>query len=174
MKILTLLFTAGLVIIILGVALGIGGKVMGEFSTSSLVSESSTVVNETVAADNVTAQTLAFTGASINKAIVACTFVINNSDDMTTYASGNYTCGSDGTFTWLNVLDEGTRSVNVTYSQTWETWPADYNASHSGELGLANLSTWSSTIATTVAAIVILGLLMTGFAGFLMFKGKGV
>ena len=167
-----LLFTAGIVLVILGVALAIGAKVNNDFSTSSLVSESSTIVNETVAANNATPATLAMTGATINKLISGCSIVINNSDDMTTFASGNYTCGSDGTFTWLKVDVEGAVSVNVTYSQTWETWSGEYNVSRSGEEGLANLSGWSSTISTVVAAVVIIGLLLAGFGGFLTFGGK--
>ena len=174
LRILNLLFTAGLVLIILGVALAIGAKVNNDFSVSSLVSESSTVVNETVAANNATPASLSMSGASINKLVTGCSYVINNSDDMTTFSSGNYTCGSDGTFTWLKVDVEGAISVNVTYSQTWETWSGEYNTSHSGEEGLGNLSSWSTSIATVVAAVVIIGLLMAGFSGFMMFGRGGV
>ena len=174
MKILLGLISGGVVLIFLGIALAIGVMINQDIGKASFSTLTSTVVNETVAADNVTAQTLAFTGASINKVLTACTFVINNSDDMTTYASGNYTCGSDGTFTWLNVLDEGTRSVNVTYTQTWENWNNVYNASYQGQMGMASLADWNKTIASVIAAVIIIGLIVSGMGGFMYLRKGGI
>jgi len=38
---------------------------------------------------------------------------------------------------------------------------------------IANLASWQGTISTVVAAVVIIGLLLTGFGGFLAMKGGG-
>ena len=174
MKILGLLFTAGLVLVILGVSLGIGAKVNNDFSTDSLVTSSATVTNESVSADTSANATLSFNVATINPTVSSCTLVVNGTTDYTPYSANiDYICYSSGTFSWLNSSDPAV-TVNVTYVEAWETWEADYNTSHSGEVGLANLSGWSSTIATVVAAVVIIGLLLAGFGGFLMLGKRGV
>jgi hypothetical protein len=38
---------------------------------------------------------------------------------------------------------------------------------------IADLSEWQTTISTVVAAVVIIGLLLAGFGGFLAFGGRG-
>jgi len=107
MRILSLLVTAGLILVILGVALGIGAKVTDTVARSSC-----------------------------------------NSDDATLACSGNatgLTSGNDLAFAAAN---------NATFA-------------------VASLAEWQSTIATVVAAVVIIGLLLAGFGGFLAFGGKG-
>jgi len=170
LRILTLLFTAGLILVILGIALGIGSKVTWDVGGNvSLLSDS--VLNEAVSANNESAQTLALTGASINKALISCSSVLNSTG--ISFDSNDYTCGSDGTFTWLNASDPVV-SVTVNYTVQWEDWPGKFNTSRNSQLGFANLSEWQSTIATVVAAVVIIGLITAGLAGFLMFKRGGV
>ena len=47
------------------------------------------------------------------------------------------------------------------------------DAAANSTAAIANLASWQSTIATVVAAVVIIGLLMAGFGGFLAFGGRG-
>ena len=47
------------------------------------------------------------------------------------------------------------------------------DAALNSTLAIADLSEWQSTISTVVAAVVIIGLLLAGFGGFLAFGGKG-
>ena len=108
MRILTLLITAGLILVILGVALGIGAKVT----------------------DNV-AQSMC------------------NSADVDLACSGNST------------------GLGTTYDLA-------YAAANNATVGIADLAEWQSTISTVVAAVVIIGLLLAGFGGFLAFGNKGM
>jgi len=45
-----------------------------------------------------------------------------------------------------------------------------YNASNHATVAIGELAEWQSTIATVIAAVVIIGLLMSGFGAFLYFK----
>ena len=47
------------------------------------------------------------------------------------------------------------------------------DAAANSTLAIAELAEWQSTISTVVAAVVIIGLLLAGFGGFLAFGGKG-
>jgi hypothetical protein len=108
MRILTLLVTAGLILVILGVALSIGSKVTDD------------IANNMCSAGDVN---------------LAC--------------SGNST------------------GLSSSYDTA-------YAAAHNSTLAVADLAEWQSTISTVVAAVVIIGLLLAGFGGFLAFGGKRV
>ena len=108
MRILSLLITAGLILVVLGVALGIGAKVT----------------------DNV-AQSMC------------------NSANVDLACSGNVTGAST--------------SGDLAFA-----------AGNNATVAIVNLASWQTTIATVVAAVVIIGLLMAGFSGFMMFGRGGV
>jgi hypothetical protein len=170
LKILGLLFTAGIILVILGVALSIGSKVTQDVGGNVTI-KTSTILNEAVSANNETTATLSLTGGAINKALTSCLSVTNSSTMY--FDSNDYTCGSDGTFTWLNASDPVV-DVLVNYSIQWEDWSNVFNTSYQSQIGLSRLANWNSTIATAVAAVVIIGAILSGFAGFLMFRGGRV
>ena len=45
-----------------------------------------------------------------------------------------------------------------------------WDAAQNSTLAINDLSTWQSTISTVVAAVIIIGLLLSGFGAFLYFK----
>jgi len=47
------------------------------------------------------------------------------------------------------------------------------DAANNATVAIANLASWQGTISTVVAAVVIIGLLLAGFGGFMQFGGKG-
>ena len=55
-----------------------------------------------------------------------------------------------------------------------ETGSYAYNASDESTQAIGSLAEWEGTIATVIAAVVIIGLLMAGFGAFLMVRGEGV
>ena len=61
-------------------------------------------------------------------------------------------------------------NISYTYTNGSTAWTAAQNSA----LAISNLSEWEGTIATVIAAVVIIGLLMAGFGAFLMIKGGGV
>ena len=106
MRILTLLLSAGIILIVLGVALGIGAKITQDVSQN--------------------------------------------------LCSGDATLACSGNGTGLSTAND-----------------AAYSAAANSTLAIANLASWQGTISTVVAAVVIIGLLLTGFGGFLSMKGGG-
>ncbi len=48
------------------------------------------------------------------------------------------------------------------------------DAANNATIAIADLAEWQGTIATVVAAVVIIGLLLAGFGGFMAFGGRGV
>jgi len=45
-----------------------------------------------------------------------------------------------------------------------------YSAANNATVAIGELAEWQSTISTVIAAVVIIGLLMSGFGAFLYFK----
>ena len=107
MRILTLLISAGLILVVLGIVLSIGAKITDDIAQNMCASSDATL---------------------------AC--------------SGNAT---------------GLSSSGDTA----------YSAAANSTVALGSLAEWQSTIATVVAAVVIIGLLLAGFGGFLAVGGKG-
>jgi len=56
-------------------------------------------------------------------------------------------------------------------SQDMTTGSLAQAAADNSTLAIAELADWQSTIATVLAAVVIIGLLMAGFGAFLYFRG---
>ena len=54
------------------------------------------------------------------------------------------------------------------------TGTAAWHAAENATAAISDLAGWQSTIATVIAAVVIIGLLMAGFGAFLMLRGGGV
>jgi len=51
---------------------------------------------------------------------------------------------------------------------------AAWNAAENATVAIGSLAEWEDTIATVIAAVVIIGLLMAGFGGFLAIRGGGI
>jgi len=100
----------------------------------------------------------------------------NSTVDNITMSSGNWTvdvtqgtvnftlCAADG-----DIGCEATGTVfacNYTGSAYNTAWAAGINATKS----LTDLSTWNTTIATILAAIIIISMLMGGFGAYMFFK----
>jgi len=173
MKILTSLVTGGVVLIFLGVALAIGVMINQDVGKASFSTLSGNVLNEVVSANNESDVVLLLTGASINKQMTGCTSVTNDTTGLPYVATTDYVCSSNGNFHWVNASDPVV-SVNVNYSVSWENWNTVYNASYQGQMGLANLAGWNKTIATVIAAVIILGLIISGLGGFIYLKGGNI
>jgi len=177
MRILGLLITAGLILVILGVALSIGSKIVEEVrdDASTIVTtinnETVTIVNENTTANFAYANAGAYFDWG-NYSDVSVTNATAESDEIGTK---EYAINSEGILMGVFAAEEGTwngLTVNVTY--TYTKGDVAWDAAQSSGIGIANLSSWEDTIATVIAAVVIIGLLMAGFGGFLAIRGGRV
>lgn len=162
-----IMLTAGILLVILTVVLGIGANLTSDVTEKVGKRTSTTVHNDTVTqdGDSTVPKALDYTGSSDYPAGGG---LINTANSVSIASNGTVIGTADYTFDkqggYINWTPDDL-DVNVTYSRYiyGHGWAIGVNGTRS----LADIGTWSITIAIIIAAIVIISLLIIGLGGLM-------